>query len=204
MQHKDAHVVAHHVDHVGDYRHHHGDARLAHAAEEGGTRVVDRQRRIRECGDAQVGEAGCHDVGLDTAKHQPQQLPREQQHRCAHTHREDRREHEKLARRLTREVAVARTHVLRHNHGTAGRQSREQKDEHGVELVDQRHAGDGCLACLADEERVGQTHEHDEQLLEEQGHNHARKVTVRKGLGSHRSPPDTRFPSTTSMEALRP
>ena len=204
MKHKDAHVVAHHIDHVGDNRHHHGDARLAHTAEKRGTCIVDRQRRIRERRYAQVGETGCHDVWLDTAKHQPQQLPREQQHRRAHTHRKDHREHEKLARRLTREVAVARTHVLRHNHGTASRQSREQEDEHGVELVDQRHASHGGLTRLADEERVGQTHEHDEQLLEEQGHDHARKVAIRERLDSHGTPPDTRSLSTTSMESPWP
>lgn len=79
VQDKDAHAVAHDIDHVGHQGDVHGHLGLAHAPAQGSTGVIDRQRREGVGGDAQVGQAGVHHVRLHLAEEQGQQALVEQE-----------------------------------------------------------------------------------------------------------------------------
>ena len=149
----------------------HGHLGLVHAAVQGRAGVVQGQGRIGISGDAQIDQAGLHHVRLHLPKEQPQQGTVPQQGR-PHAHQgKQKGEQVQLPCGQAAVLPVPAADILADHHRPAGGQGREQKNEKGVQHVHQGNAGHSGLSRIADHQRVGNAHQHGQQLLHKQRRN---------------------------------
>ena len=78
-QHKDAERIAHNIGNVHDNGYPHGYLAVADGAEDGRARVVQRQKRVRDCRDGKVDHGCLEHIVRNAAKEQPQHGPAQQQ-----------------------------------------------------------------------------------------------------------------------------
>ena len=78
-QHKNAERIAHNIGNVHDNGYPHGYLAVADGAEDGRARVVQRQKRVRDCRDGKVDHGCLEHIVRNAAKEQPQHGPAQQQ-----------------------------------------------------------------------------------------------------------------------------
>ena len=76
---KDAERIAHNIGNVHDNGYPHGYLAVADGAEDGRARVVQRQKRVRDCRDGKVDHGCLEHIVRNAAKEQPQHGPAQQQ-----------------------------------------------------------------------------------------------------------------------------
>ena len=72
-------TLAHHISNVHDNGYPHGYLAVADGAEDGRARVVQRQKRVRDCRDGKVDHGCLEHIVRNAAKEQPQHGPAQQQ-----------------------------------------------------------------------------------------------------------------------------
>ena len=185
FQAEDADRVAHDVDDVHEDADLHGDPGVAHAAEEGRARVVQREEGVAQGGYFKVEDAGVQNVRVDGAVAGADHGPGEEDAERSHHGTQDGAQQDELTRTGICLFLLLRTQILAHHHRAAGGQRREQHDDEVVYHIHEADARDGRLAAAGDHHGVGHAHRHGQELLDEQRPHQPQQVF----LGKQRRPP---------------
>ena len=185
FQAEDADRVAHDVDDVHEDADLHGDLGVAHAAEEGRARVVQREEGIAQGGYFKVEDAGVQNVRVDGAVAGADHGPGEEDAERSHHGTQDGAQQDELTRTGICLFLLLRAQILAHHHRAAGGQRREQHDDEVVYHIHEADARDGRLAAAGDHHGVGHAHRHGQELLDEQRPHQPQQVF----LGKQRRPP---------------
>ena len=164
------------IDDVDDQGVEHGHLGVAHGAEQGGPRVVERHKGVGQGSGDKVDHGGFHDVFVDAAEDQEEQvLPEDETQN--HDDRGEHRHHvEQLLGSGLGVVGLLAAQVLGHHHRAAGTEGGENLEHQGIDVIHQRDAGHRRLTGCGDHHRIRHTHGHQKKLLnyqrDDQPHQH--------------------------------
>ena len=180
FQHKNADGVAHHIDAVHQETDLHGHLAVAHAAEYRRTRVIQGDERERKRGDVQIGKSRRHHIVIDGAKKQPHQIFGEHKAQRRRGDTKDCRHQHQLTGALPGFLPLPRPQKLACDHRAAGSQRGKQHQNHVVDHVHQRNAGNRRLAHGGNHHAVAHSHQNGQRLLDDERNNQAYQSLVGK------------------------
>ena len=180
MQYKYADHISDYIDNIGQYGDIHGHICPAKAPVHCGAGMIDSQRRIGISRNPQIHHAGIHNGILHSAEQQTEHPLISDQHQHGSHQRKDRSRHQKLTGRFSRLLLLFPADVLAEHDRAAGCQRCKQIDEDRVKLINQGHPGHCSLSCMADHQRICDSHQHHKELFQNQRNNHSLQIFIRK------------------------
>ena len=182
---EDADGIAHDVDDIHQDADLHRDLGVAHAAEKGRARVVQREEGVAQGRYLKVKDTGVQHVRVDGAVAGADHGPGEEDAEHRHHRAQNGAQQDELARAGVSLFLLPCAQILAHHHRAAGGQRRKQHDDEVVYHIHKADARDGRLAAAGDHHGVGHTHGHGKELLDEQRPRQPQQVF----LGKQRLPP---------------
>ena len=163
--------IAAHIDPVHHQTGLHGDLAVSRTAENGRSRVVQRQEGKGQGGNAEVSQTGLHHIGGNRPEEEPEQTTRQDQTGSHDAQTEHGGQEHQLPCALPSLLLPPRPQKLAGNHGAAGGQGGKQVQNDVVDHVHQGHTGYGGLSHSGDHHPVAHAHQGRQGLLHHQRKN---------------------------------
>lgn len=167
----DGYCIAAHIDPVHHQTGLHGDLAVSRTAENGRSRVVQRQEGKGQGGNAEVSQTGLHHIGGNRPEEEPEQTTRQDQTGSHDAQTEHGGQEHQLPCALPSLLLPPRPQKLAGNHGAAGGQGGKQVQNDVVDHVHQGHTGYGGLSHSGDHHPVAHAHQGRQGLLHHQRKN---------------------------------
>ena len=167
----DYYSIAAHIDPVHHQTGLHGDLAVSRTAENGRSRVVQRQEGKGQGGNAEVSQTGLHHIGGNRPEEEPEQTTRQDQTGSHDAQTEHGGQEHQLPCALPSLLLPPRPQKLAGNHGAAGGQGGKQVQNDVVDHVHQGHTGYGGLSHSGDHHPVAHAHQGRQGLLHHQRKN---------------------------------
>ena len=182
---EDADRISHDVDDVHQDADLHRDLGVAHAAEKGRARVVQREEGVAQGRYFKVQDTSVQHVRVDGAVAGADHGPGKEDAEHRHHRAQNGAQQNELACAGVGLFLLPCAQILAHHHRAAGGQCREQHDDEVVYHIHKADARDGRLAAAGDHHGVGHADGHGKELLDEQRPRQPQQVF----LGKQRFPP---------------
>ena len=159
------------IDEIDNQGAEHGYFAVAHGPEQSGAGVINAHKRIGRSGEEKIDQSAGHHIGLHTPEDQREDVLPEEQCRAHQQQGGGAHGIQQLLGGGTGIFPILPAQILRHHHRAAGRQGGKDLDDQRIDVIHQRDAGYGGLACGGDHDGIGHADGHQQKLLDDQRQN---------------------------------